>query len=790
MRKLNDVKLLPKFMALFLVVGIVPLTVIALISRGQASSSLEGEAESKVAELAFNASDKLDRNLFERYGDVQAYALSQPAKAMEPEGLNEWINTMMGIYSPIYSLMVVADTSGKIVAVNTVDLGGKPLETKALIGRDVKGEEWFKTAVGNTLQPNQTFVEDLHEDSLMSAVFGAGEKAYAMSFTYPIRDDGGRIVGVWTNRFNWNVTYDVLNAVIERARASGMSTAELMIVSADGTVLASEDTSQVLSRNIGSEKVVQSALVSGASGSEPGDALDGTDHGHLYGYFNSAGFATYPGLGWGVIAAQNQSEALADVGALTNKILIVGAFAAIVVAAVAFWVAITLRRPVVAVVARLAAQRESLGRVEAAMSALAQGDLTIAVTADREKIPAPSRDEVGQAATSVNEIVDAMSGTVDAYNAARDRLADLIGTVKTNATNILSASDQLREASDQMAGATGQIASAINEVTRSAVSLSSLSQESAREVERVAAGSQQVAAAAQSNADSALGSRTEATQMNERILAVASASEEVAKAAEESRGAALQGQQAVGQAVSSMEAIAQAVERASRTVDLLGEYGQQIGDIVKVIDDIAGQTNLLALNAAIEAARAGEQGRGFAVVAENVRSLAERSSESTKEIADLIAKVQQGTREAVEAMAAGVKDVTEGREITTQAGHALESIIASVQQSAVQMQRIATDVQGLASGAQRIVVSAEEMANLADESARGAGEMAQGTTKVTEAIIQVSATSEETSASAEEVSASTEELSAQSEELAATAGQMKDLAQALNEAAARFRLAS
>ncbi len=493
------------------------------------------------------------------------------------------------------------------------------------------------------------------------------------------------------------------------------------------------------------------------------------------------------------LAKDSKDAAGASAGSSRNLLIGITLVAVVVGFAIAFWLARSISGA-----ARQAAD---------AATSISRGDVNVSVNIK-------SKDEMGDLANAftdmtayLKEMVAAAEavangdlnvsvtprGNSDALgNALHNMIANLrslIGTVKSNATNILSASDQLREASDQMAGATGQIASAINEVTRSAVSLSSLSQDSAREVERVAAGSQQVAAAAQSNADSALGSKSEASQMNERILAVASASEEVAKAAEESRGAALQGQQAVGQAVSSMEAIAQAVERASKTVDLLGEYGQQIGDIVKVIDDIAGQTNLLALNAAIEAARAGEQGRGFAVVAENVRSLAERSSESTKEIADLIAKVQQGTREAVEAMAAGVKDVTEGREITSQAGHALDSIIASVQQSAVQMQRIATDVQGLASGAQRIVASAEEMANLAEESARGAGDMAQGTSKVTEAIIQVSATSEQTSASAEEVSASTEELSAQSEELAATAGQMKDLAQALNEAAARFRLA-
>jgi methyl-accepting chemotaxis protein len=369
-----------------------------------------------------------------------------------------------------------------------------------------------------------------------------------------------------------------------------------------------------------------------------------------------------------------------------------------------------------------------------------------------------------------------------------DSLRSLVGGVKENAASILNAADQLRESSDQMAAATGQIATAINEVTRSTVSLSGLSQESAREIEQVAAGSEEVAAAAQSNAAGANQSRTEAARMGERIALVATASEEVAKAAEESRVAALQGQQSVQQAVGSMASIATAVGRASETVNQLGEYGQQIGDIVKAIDEIAAQTNLLALNAAIEAARAGEQGRGFAVVAENVRGLAERSSESTKEIAALIAKVQEGTREAVEAMAAGVKDVEAGREITTEAGESLESIIASVQQSAVQMQQIAKDVQGLAAGAERIVASAEEIASMAEQSATGATEMATGTSKVTEAILQVSATSEQTSASAEEVSASTEELSAQSEELAATANQMKEMAEDLNRTAARFKL--
>ncbi len=470
------------------------------------------------------------------------------------------------------------------------------------------------------------------------------------------------------------------------------------------------------------------------------------------------------------------------------KILIGAMVVAVIVAfALAFFLARSLASAAQAVVNRLKSLQENdLTDLRAGMTAFAGGDLTIRVAPRTEKIPSYSKDEVGQAAATTNEIIDAMVATIAAYNDSRASLTEIVSGVGENAQGILSAADQLQEASDQMAAATGQIATAINEVTRSTVSLSSLSQESAREVEQVASGSEELAASARSTAGSAAGSRTEANSMGERIAQVATQSEQVAASAIESRQAAEEGQKAVMQAVASMEAIAKTVDRTSRTVDQLGEYGQQIGDIVKVIDEIAAQTNLLALNAAIEAARAGEQGRGFAVVADNVRTLAERSSQSTKEIAELISKVQSGTQEAVEAMAAGVKDVQEGREITTQAGEALKAIITSVQDAASRMQGIAKDVQDLSAGAERIVGSADEIAQLAEAAASGAGTIAEGTSRVTEAIIQVSATSEETSASAEEVSASTEELSAQSEELAATASSMKEMARRLNEAANRF----
>lgn len=447
-------------------------------------------------------------------------------------------------------------------------------------------------------------------------------------------------------------------------------------------------------------------------------------------------------------------------------------------------------------------------RASVAASKLAKGDVNVSITSK-------SKDEMGDLARSFQEMTGYISemvgsaqsvaagnldvvvqprGETDALgNALKEMVTNLsavVRTVQENAVSILSASQQLEESSGQMAAATGQIASAIGEVTVSTTALNNLAQDSSIEVSRLASGSEQLSASARTSADSAREGTAEASAMGERIERASSVSLAVAEAAEASRASALEGQKAVAQAVASMEAIAEAVDRASERVGQLGNLGQQIGDIVKVIDEIAGQTNLLALNAAIEAARAGEQGRGFAVVAENVRGLAERSSASTKEIAALINRVQAGTREAVAAMADGVRDVKSGREITANAGSSLESILASVQAAAEKMQDVALEVQGLAGGASKIIGATEAIAGMALESATGAQEMASGTQRVSMVISQVSVTSEQTSAAAQEVSASTEELSAQSEELAATATQMRDFARALNEVTGQFRLAT
>jgi len=135
-----------------------------------------------------------------------------------------------------------------------------------------------------------------------------------------------------------------------------------------------------------------------------------------------------------------------------------------------------------------------------------------------------------------------------------------------------------------------------------------------------------------------------------------------------------QGGELVQRVVAEMGEISSAVTASANAVEELGRRSDEISSIVEVIKEIADQTNLLALNAAIEAARAGEQGRGFAVVADEVRKLAERTGNSTQQIAGMIASIQTETRSAVEAMKSGVRKVEAGVDLTSRAGEAMAQV--------------------------------------------------------------------------------------------------------------------
>jgi twitching motility protein PilJ len=192
-------------------------------------------------------------------------------------------------------------------------------------------------------------------------------------------------------------------------------------------------------------------------------------------------------------------------------------------------------------------------------------------------------------------------------------------------------------------------------------------------------------------------------QMAQSMNEVSLNATDTAKVAETSLSAAGKGAHAVQNAIHGMNEIRDQMQETSKRIKRLGESSQEIGEIVQLISDITEQTNVLALNAAIQAASAGVAGRGFTVVAEEVQRLAERSAEATKHIAAIVKSIQRDTQDAVEAMERSTRGVVEGTQTADEADRALREI-----------EQISTRLAGLitaiSSATQQQVVSATQVA--------------------------------------------------------------------------------
>lgn len=275
----------------------------------------------------------------------------------------------------------------------------------------------------------------------------------------------------------------------------------------------------------------------------------------------------------------------------------------------------------------LADQQESILKLLDEMSALADGDLTVEA-----------------------EVTDQITGAIaDSVNFAVMEMRELV-------TQINSASVQVANESERAVG------------NAQAVSASNIAQ-----AEKIASAAQMM---------------EEVTKSMREMSEQANSSSEMAA---ESIKVATQGTQAVRDTIKGMDDMREQIQDTSKRIKRLGESSQRIGDIVALIDDIAEQTNILSLNAAIQASMAGEAGRGFAVVSDEVQGLAERSTEATKKIAELVTTIQNDTNDAVLSMEKATQQVVSGTKVADSAGAALSEIEEV-------SQRLSSLVEGISKG--------------------------------------------------------------------------------------------
>ena len=353
-----------------------------------------------------------------------------------------------------------------------------------------------------------------------------------------------------------------------------------------------------------------------------------------------------------------------------------------------------------------------------ASTAIAAGQLNVSVR------PRSSRD------TMANAFLRMIQG-----------LRDLAMKVRDSATGVASGSSQMAGASNESAKVSVEAARAIDEVTST--------------MHEMSINVQNVVKSTQLQSSSVAETSASIDQMVASIQRVADTAKTLLEICQRSREEVHRGIETMDKATNGLTRTSSAIRASADIIDVLGRRADEIGKIIEVIDDLAEQTNLLALNAAIEAARAGEHGLGFAVVAEEVRKLAEKSTQSTKEISDLIQGIQKEAREAVENMEKSTTMVQQGLELGGELNVALTKISDVVSEVYKYAQQIggATNEQSAGStqigkATSRLTEITQEINSTIEEQASGVQSVVRAMEKMREVVQQATSSSSQLAAMA------------------------------------------
>jgi methyl-accepting chemotaxis protein len=440
--------------------------------------------------------------------------------------------------------------------------------------------------------------------------------------------------------------------------------------------------------------------------------------------------------------------------------------------------------------------------IEKGAESLADGDLSSTVDITKE-------DEIGRVSKAINSSVKSLSGILQRVKSGSNRVSSVTEKVETEFKQVSEATRVESEAISSIATTIEEMNSAAAEISDSTDRLATSTEETATSVEEMVTSISQVANGAQELSTTVDSTSVSIEELSATVKEVAHKAEDLSAASEETLAATEQilssikeveqrskdsaalsekvkneastfGMGAVEKTLEGMRHIKSSVETTASFITKLGLRSNEIGKILNVIDDITDQTTLLALNAAILAAQAGEHGKGFSVVADEIKDLAERTSVSTQEIAELIQSVQTEVKDAIHAMDEGLKSVEEGHVVANEAGDALKKIVESSKQSAEMSFSIERSTAEQARATRLVSEAMEKVKNMVAQVATATSEQSKGAmliTKATEKMRDVAnhvktATSEQI-VSAKQVSESIETISDKTQKIAQAISEQK-----------------
>jgi len=388
-----------------------------------------------------------------------------------------------------------------------------------------------------------------------------------------------------------------------------------------------------------------------------------------------------------------------------------------------------------------------LDQMMVAARKMAEGDLTGRVTME-------SGGELGQLAVALDGIGQSLRKTLGQVRGVSEVVSNVIEqmsragtTVSSGASTIQGRVEETSSSMEQMLASLRGIAENVEVLYQSAEESSSSIMEMAATNDEVAENVQAMAASVEETTsaieemtfsikevaknidelrDSTEETSSSISQMDSSIGQVEANANETARLSEQVSEDAQTGVEALRKTMQGLDRIKGSSQTASGVIDSLGRRISEIGNILNVIDDVAEQTNLLALNAAIIAAQSGEHGKGFAVVADEIKDLAERTGASTKEIAELISRVQEESRNAVQVMNQGVRNTEEGVQLGREAEGTLRKINDSAQKSTQMVKAIARATVEQARGSKQVTQAIHRISETVQMISKASNEQAKG----------------------------------------------------------------
>lgn len=592
-----------KMLLAFLTIGLIPLVILFYVVRNSIVSNTEEDMGGFYEIVAENVINTMERNLFERYGDVQAFAVNESAldestwyeKSPEQNKLAQAMNQYVKLYG-IYPLMVAVDLDGRVIAVNSNDAQGRHISTEYLYEKNFRDTDWFKNVLSENFLRSEsldgTYVEDVHVDTDVQRLLAS--EGLVMGFSAPIKDKEGKTIGIWSNRVDFGTIEDVIISAYSDLAADGRKTTEFTLMNAKGELLVDYDPfgnnmnlevphnmNEILQRMVATPDFSPALkALNGETGNESAtDPRHGEDQ--LIGYAHSEGYNGYPGLDWSILSRVGKEQVMVKAESALSLIKATIVAAAITLTVSAWLLGMFISRPILKGVTVVDGVGTDIAATFAQVSAASQE------LADGASRQAASLEETGSA---LEEMTSMTKQNADNAQSAKSTASE----ARVTAENGLKRSHEMERTMGDVKHAVSQMKNAVEDM-----------QASGTEVSKIVSTIDEIAF--QTNI-LALNAAVEAARAGEAGMGFAVVADEVRNLAQRSAEAAKETSQKIE---SSLKSSSHGIQSSSKVAESLQEIEERSAQVAECFKQLLEQVRQVDETVSNIASSSKEQHQGI-----------------------------------------------------------------------------------------------------------------------------------------------------------------------------------